>query len=41
MVNSMTPAISLPVPKLGCRYLVTFGEFKMVTGNETVQTQNI
>jgi hypothetical protein len=36
-----TPAISLPVPKDGCGYCVTFGEFNTVTGNDTVQTQII
>ena len=41
IVNKITPAISLPVPKLGWRYFVTFGEFKIVMGSETVQTQNI
>ena len=41
MVNSITPAMSLPVPNLGWGYFVTFGEFRIVTGSETVQTQNI
>ena len=34
----MIPAMSLPVPNLGWSNLVTFGEFRIVTGRETVQT---
>lgn len=37
----MIPAMSLPVPKAGCRNCVTFGELRIVTGSEQVQTQNI
>lgn len=31
--------MSRPVPKAGWRNLVTFGELRIVTGRETVQTQ--
>jgi hypothetical protein len=37
----MMPAMSRPVPKAGCSNCVTSGEFKMVTGSDTVQTQII
>jgi hypothetical protein len=39
--KSTIPAISRPVPKTGWGNWVTFGEFKIVTGSETVHTQNI
>lgn len=41
IANRITPAISLPVPNFGWFHRVTFGEFNMVTGRETSQTQNI
>lgn len=37
----ITPAMSRPVPKEGCLNRVTAGEFRIVTGRETVQTQII
>lgn len=41
MVQKMTPAMSLPLPNDGWRYRSTFGEFRIVTGRLTVQTQSI
>lgn len=41
MVQKTTPAMSLPLPNDGWGYLSTFGEFRMVTGRLTVQTQSI
>ncbi len=41
MANMMIPAISHPVPNLGWLNLVTFGEFRIVTGNEMIQTHDI
>ena len=41
MAQMMIPRMSLAWPKLGACPSVTFGEFKMITGRETVQTHNI
>lgn len=41
IANKTMPAISQPVPKAGWMKWVTLGEFRMVTGSEHVQTQNI
>lgn len=41
IAKSITPAMSPPVPKGGWGKRVILGEFRTVTGNETVQTQTI
>lgn len=41
IAKSITPATSLPVPKSGWLKRVTFGEFRIVTGSETIHTQSI